>query len=95
MDTSNALNFLLASNFQIQLQRENKHPVMRTPMWANIEDGSIVFAGSVPQGSRVKLCLLPGFEVIEETKKEFINYKNGQPEADAVMVFFFNMPEQF
>ena len=87
LDTSNALNFLLASNFQIQLQRENKHPVMRTPMWANIEDGSIVFAGSVPQGSRVRLCLLPGFEVIEETKKEFINYKNGQPEADAVMVF--------
>ena len=31
--------------------------------------------------------MLPGFEVIEETKKEFINYKNGQPEADAVMVF--------
>jgi len=69
------------------LQRENKHPVMRNPMWANTEDGSIVVAGGLPQGSRVRLCLLPGFEVIEETKKEFIHYKNGQPEADAVMVF--------
>lgn len=87
LDTSNGLNFLLASNFQVQLQRENRHPVMRTPMWANIEDGSIVFAGGLPQGSRVRLCLLPGFEVIEETKKEFINYKSDQPEVDAVMVF--------
>lgn len=87
LDTSNALNFLLASNFQVQLQRENKHPVMRTPMWANVDDGSIVFAGGLPQGSRVRLCLLPGFEVIEETKKEFINYKREQPEADAVIVF--------
>jgi len=87
LDTSNALNFLLASNFQVQLQRENKHPVMRTPMWANIEDSSIAFAGGLPQGSKVRLCLLPGFEVIEETKKEFINYKNEQPDADAVMVF--------
>jgi len=87
INADNALNFLLASNFQLQLQRENKHPVMRTPMWANINDGSIVFAGSLPQGSKVKLSLLPGFEVIDATKTEFLKYQKVQPEVDALLVF--------
>jgi hypothetical protein len=87
INADNALNFLLASNFQLQLQRENKHPVMRTPMWANINDGSIVFAGSLPQGSKVKLSLLPGFEVIDATKIEFLKYQKIQPEVDALLVF--------
>jgi len=87
INADNALNFLLASNFQLQLQRENKHPVMRTPMWANINDGSIVFAGSLPQGSKVKLSLLPGFEVIDAAKIEFLKYQKEEPEVDALIVF--------
>jgi hypothetical protein len=87
INVDNGLGFLLASNFQLQLQRENKHPVMRTPMWANTDDGSIVFAGSLPQGSKVKLSLLPGFEVIEATITEFSKYKKEQPDVDALIVF--------
>lgn len=87
LDTNNALNFLISSNFQLQLKREDKHPVMRTPMQANPEDRSIVFAGSLPQGSKVKLCLLPGFEVIEAALNEFNNYKKDQPEPDALILF--------
>ena len=83
----NALNSLLSSNFQLQLQRENKHPVMRTPMYANPDDHSIVFAASVPEGSRIRLCLLPGFEVIEESLSEFRQYKKEQTEADAMLMF--------
>jgi len=60
---------------------------MRTPMWANINDGSIVFAGSLPQGSKVKLSLLPGFEVIDATKTEFLKYQKEEPEVDALIVF--------
>ncbi len=80
-------NVILSANFQLQLQRENKHPVMRTPMYANPVDHSIVFAGSLPQGSKVRLCMLPGFEVIEASLKEFAQYKNEQPEADALIMF--------
>ena len=87
LDTNNALNFLISSNFQLQLKREDKHPVMRTPMQANPQDRSIVFAGSLPEGSKVKLCLLPGFEVIEAALNEFNNYKKGQPEPDALILF--------
>ena len=87
IDTNNALNFLISSNFQLQLKRENKHAVMRTPMQANPEDGSIVFAGSLPEGSKVRLCLLPGFEVVEEALNTFAEYKNEEPEADALIMF--------
>ena len=87
LDTNNALNFLISSNFQLQLKREDKHPVMRTPMQANPQDRSIVFAGSLPEGSKVKLCLLPGFEVIEAALNEFNNYKKDQPEPDALILF--------
>ena len=87
LDTNNALNFLISSNFQLQLKREDKHPVMRTPMQANPQDRSIVFAGSLPEGSKVKLCLLPGFEVIEAALNEFNNYKKDQPQPDALILF--------
>jgi len=87
LDTDNALNFLIASNFQLQLKRENKHPVMRTPMQANKEDRSIVFAGTLPQGSKVRLCLLPGFDVIDASLREFKEYEKQQPEADAMILF--------
>jgi hypothetical protein len=87
IDTNNALNFYISSNFQLQLKREGKHPVMRTPMQANPGDRSIIFAGSLPEGSKVKLCLLPGFEVIEATLNEFNNYKKEQPEPDAIILF--------
>jgi len=87
IDTNNAMNFLISSNFQLQLKREDKHPVMRTPMMANPEDRSIVFAGSLPEGSKVKLCLLPGFEVIEAALNEFNKYKKEQPEPDALILF--------
>lgn len=80
-------NVILSANFQLQLQRENKHPVMRTPMYANPEDFSIVFAGSLPQGSKVRLSMLPSFEVIEGALRDFADYKNEQPEADALIMF--------
>jgi hypothetical protein len=87
LDTNNALNFLVSSNFQLQLKRENKHAVMRTPMMANTKDRSIVFAGSLPEGSKVRLCLLPGFEVVEEALNSFANYKNEVPDVDALIMF--------
>ena len=87
LDTNNGMNFMISSNFQVQLIREGKHPVMRTPMQANPGDRSIIFAGSLPEGSKVKLCLLPGFEVIEATLNEFNNYKKEQPEPHAIILF--------
>jgi len=84
---NNMANITLSANFQLQLQRPGKHPVMRTPMYANPEDHSIVFGGSLPQGSKVRLSMLPGFDVIDTAMKEFVDYKKDQQEADALIMF--------
>ena len=86
-DLEKGVAIAISSNFQLQLQRENKHPVMRTPMYVNKEDGSIVFAGSLPQGSKVRLSMLPGFEVIEASLNEFAQCKNKQLDAEALIMF--------
>ena len=56
-------------------------------MYVNKSDRSIVFAGSMPQGARVKLCLLPGFEVIDAAVAEFSRFKTQEPDADALIMF--------
>jgi len=77
----------LASVFQLQLHRENANPIMRTPMYANFDDKSVVFAGSVPQGSKVKFSLLPGFEVIDNLISEYTAYQKQINSADAMVLF--------
>lgn len=81
------ISMLVASNFQFQLLRDGKHPIMRTVMVCNHEDRSITFAGGLPEGSRVRLSLLPGFEVLEETIREFRHFKNEVPDPDAMIMF--------
>ncbi|HEV8506875.1 MAG TPA: FIST N-terminal domain-containing protein [Chitinophagaceae bacterium] len=77
----------IASYFQIQLERGNGSTIMRTPMLANMEDGSLVFAGALPQGSRVKFSILPGFEVVDNVVAEFNQYGNNSVGADAMIMF--------
>ena len=77
----------IATYFQIQLERANASPIMRTPMFANLNDGSLVFAGSLPQGSRVKFTILPGFEVVDNVMSEFNAYSENGTKADAMVLF--------
>ena len=85
--TEELLILNLASFFQIQLQRQNGSPIMRTPMQAIYEDRSIVFAGSLPQGSKVKFSMLPGFEVVDNVVAEFNRYCKTAGDADALIMF--------
>jgi hypothetical protein len=77
----------IASYFQIQLEREDGSTIMRTPMFANIGDGSLVFAGALPEGSRVKFSILPGFEVVDNVVAEFKEYSKNAADADALIMF--------
>lgn len=81
----NVLN--ISQSFQIQLYRENDSFIMRTIMFMNPEDRSIVFAGSLPQGAKVKFSILPGFEAVDNVVNEFTEFGKQVPEADAVILF--------
>jgi hypothetical protein len=78
----------IATNFPLQLQREEGEPVMRPGLSVDWNDGSFYCSGSVPQGSKVRFSLPPDFDVMEKVIKGVENLKATEmPEADAVVVF--------
>jgi hypothetical protein len=78
----------IGAYYPLQLERENAAPVMRTAMFGNREDRSLICAGNVPQGSKVRFSLPPDFDVIDTVVAECTELKNEkQNEADAMIMF--------
>ena len=78
----------LGAYYPLQLERENAPPVMRTTMLGNKEDRSLICAGTVPQGSKVRFSLPPDFDVIDTVVAECTDLKNeNQNDADAMIIF--------
>ncbi len=78
----------IGAYYPLQMEREGVAPVMRTAMLANREDRSLICAGTVPQGSKVKFSLPPDFDAIEKVVEECKELKTEkQPEADALIMF--------
>jgi len=78
----------IGAYYPLQLERENVAPVMRTAMLANREDRSLICAGNVPQGAKVKFSLPPDFDAIETVIEECNELKDKhQREADALIMF--------
>ncbi|MBC7850927.1 MAG: FIST C-terminal domain-containing protein [Chitinophagaceae bacterium] len=78
----------IGAYYPLQLERENSAPVMRTAMLGNKEDRSLICAGTVPQGAKVRFSLPPDFDVIDTVVSECMELKNEQQsEADAMIIF--------
>lgn len=78
----------LSPLFPLQLQREQGDPIMRPGVVVHWEDGSFSCSGSVPQGSKVRFCLPPDFDVIDKVILGCQELKRKEiSEADALIVF--------
>lgn len=78
----------IGAYYPLQLERENAPPVMRTAMFGNKEDRSLICAGNVPQGAKVRFSLPPDFDVIDTVVAECTDLKNeDQQDADALIMF--------
>lgn len=78
----------MATNFPLQLQKENGASVMRPAYEINWDDHSYVCSGLMPQGSKVRFSLQPDFDVIEKVIHECEDLKESEmPTADAVIVY--------
>ena len=78
----------LSSYYPLQMERPGVSPVMRTAMFANKEDRSLICAGNVTQGSKVRFSLPPDFDAIEAVVGECEQLKSSvQLEADALIMF--------
>ncbi len=82
------VTFLSSWYYPLQVERENVDPVIRTAMFANREDRSLICSGKVPQGSKIKFSLPPDFDSIEKVVAECKSIRdNAQQEADALIMF--------
>jgi hypothetical protein len=78
----------LGAYYPLQLERDNAPPVMRTAMLGNKQDRSLICAGIVPQGARIRFSLPPDFDVIDTVVAECTDLKvESQNDADAVIMF--------
>jgi hypothetical protein len=81
-------NLDLFTYYPLQLERDHAPAVMRTAMMGIVEDRSLVCAGNIPQGSKIRFSLPPDFDVIDVVIDECTEVKDGQiPDADAVIMF--------
>ncbi len=80
--------FDLGAYYPLQLEREDAPAVMRTTQMGNAEDRSLICAGNVPQGSKVRFSLPPDFDVIDTVVGECTEVKEKQlKDADALIMF--------
>jgi hypothetical protein len=78
----------IATTLPLQLLREKSDPIMRPGLVVNLEDGSFICSGSVPQGSKIRFSLPPDFDVMETVIKGVSELKTKEmPDADALIVF--------
>ncbi|MBS1947539.1 MAG: FIST C-terminal domain-containing protein [Bacteroidetes bacterium] len=86
--TANNMVVNLGAYYPLQLEREDAPPVMRTAMLGNTEDRSLICAGNVPQGAKIRFSLPPDFDAIDTVVNECADLKNEkQSKADAVIMF--------
>jgi hypothetical protein len=70
----------------LAVERPDGSTVMRAAVVIN-EDNSIVYAGSMPEGAKVRLCAQPGLEITKHTIDRLKEFHDHEPDADAGILF--------
>jgi hypothetical protein len=75
-----------AGEYSLLLNRDDGSSVLRTAVHIN-EDKSMVFAGSVPEGAKVRFGLASGTEVIDRAIEQISEFRQQAPNSDAIVLF--------
>jgi len=75
-----------SGQYGIQIEREDGSLVTRVAMSFN-DDGSITFAGTIPQGTKIRFSSAPGIELVQQTIDHLTEFHDKIPEADATVIF--------
>lgn len=82
------VTFLSSWYYPLQVEREGVDPVIRTAMFANREERSLICSGKVPQGSKIRFAMPPDFDSIDTVIAECRTIKDdAQQQADALIMF--------
>lgn len=86
-DNKDIVSFLSSWYYPLQVEREHADPVIRTAMFVNREDRSLICSGRVPQGSKIKFSLPPDFDSIDKVVAECKSIQENAQQADALIMF--------
>ncbi|MEI6822219.1 MAG: FIST N-terminal domain-containing protein [Bacteroidota bacterium] len=73
--------------FPLLLKNVDRQHVLRAVLNVDKEKKSLIFAGSVPQGSVVSFSSSPGFEIIEFTKNNVAKFYELHKQTDLLILF--------
>jgi len=76
----------LALEYPLLLLRDDGTFVMRVSTTLN-EDKSMVYGGTMPEGSKVRFSMPPGFEVIDHAIEQMSEFHQQIPKSDAIVLF--------
>ncbi|MGD0079602.1 MAG: FIST N-terminal domain-containing protein [Methanoregula sp.] len=74
-------------SFPLLVRRPDGSEVLRAFLAVDFETGSLVFAGAVPQGARVRFSSSFGHETIEKSVQDLTSWHRQHPRADLVLLF--------
>ena len=72
--------------YPLSVGRDDGTTVIRAPLMADPEAGSLIFAGGVPEGARVRFCIPPSLDIVQSVMEEAGVLRTRSPEADAVVL---------
>ncbi|MCB1171986.1 MAG: FIST C-terminal domain-containing protein [Leptospiraceae bacterium] len=74
--------------YPLQVTRQDQSKVMRVPIDLNQEQGSVSFAGAMPESSLVRFCSPNIVETIRHTVQEIDRFRNrANQNSDAILLF--------
>lgn len=76
-----------ALNFPMLVRRPDGSEVLRAALSADHRTGALVYAGNVPEGSKIRFSSSFGFETIEKTIRELRAYHEKTSDADLIVLF--------
>lgn len=86
-DTAQNLISTMSAQYPLQVKRGEDYSVLRAPMSANEEDGSMMLVGAVHDGDSFRFSMAPGFEIIDKTVAKFHAWEQNQTQPDALILF--------
>ena len=77
----------IAIEYPLQLLSPDSTHVLRAVVGVDRERNALIFGGSMPQGSQVRFSISPGFETVENSRKDFERFHEEFPTPDLLLVF--------
>ena len=74
-------------SFPLLVRRPDGSEVLRAFLAIDFETGSLVFAGTIPQGAKVRFSSSFGHEIIEKSIRDITSWHRQHPRTDLILLF--------